>query len=51
MTDTATRATDRLVRAGTRAPDFTLHSTPDQAVSLSEFRGQPVVLVFYMGEF
>jgi peroxiredoxin len=32
---------------GTPAPDFTLHSTPDQAVSLSEFRGQPVILVFY----
>jgi len=29
------------------APDFTLRSTPDQSVSLSEFRGQPVVLVFY----
>ena len=33
--------------AGTPAPDFTLHTTPDQAVSLSEFRGQPVILVFY----
>lgn len=33
--------------AGTPAPEFTLHSTPDQAVSLSEFRGNPVVLVFY----
>ena len=32
---------------GTVAPDFTLRSTPDQSVSLSEFRGQPVVLVFY----
>ena len=32
---------------GTVAPDFTLPSTPDQSVSLSEFRGQPVVLVFY----
>ena len=32
---------------GTAAPDFTLRSTPDQSVSLSEFRGQPVVLVFY----
>jgi peroxiredoxin len=32
---------------GTVAPDFTLPSTPDQNVSLSEFRGQPVVLVFY----
>jgi peroxiredoxin len=33
--------------AGTPAPDFTLPSTPDQKVSLSEFRGQPVILVFY----
>jgi peroxiredoxin len=33
--------------AGTPAPDFALKSTPDQAVRLSEFRGRPVVLVFY----
>jgi len=33
--------------AGTSAPDFTLHTTPDQTVSLSEFRGNPVILVFY----
>ena len=32
---------------GTPAPDFTLHSTPDQTVSLREFRGQPVILAFY----
>jgi peroxiredoxin len=32
---------------GTQAPDFTLHSTPDQSVSLSEFRGRPVILAFY----
>jgi len=32
---------------GTSAPDFTLHTTPDQAVSLSDFRGQPVILAFY----
>ena len=32
---------------GTIAPDFHLPSTPDQLVSLSEFRGRPVVLVFY----
>src|SRR5437763_13380552 len=31
----------------TEAPDFTLRSTPDQWISLSEFRGQPVVLAFY----
>jgi peroxiredoxin len=33
--------------AGAPAPDFTLHSTPDQEVSLHEFRGKPVVLAFY----
>jgi len=36
-----------LLKAGTPAPDFNLPSTPDQKVSLSEFRGRPVVLVFY----
>jgi peroxiredoxin len=33
--------------AGTPAPDFTLNSTPDQRVSLRDFRGQPVILAFY----
>jgi len=33
--------------AGTRAPDFSLHTTPDQEVSLSDFRGKRVVLAFY----
>jgi peroxiredoxin len=33
--------------AGSQAPDFTLHTTPDQTVSLREFRGQPVILAFY----
>jgi peroxiredoxin len=32
---------------GTEAPDFELPSTPDQTVSLVEFRGRPVILVFY----
>src|SRR3954470_6321206 len=32
---------------GTTAPDFSLHDTPDQSVSLSELRGRPVILVFY----
>jgi len=35
------------LKAGTLAPDFTLHSTPDQSVSLRDFRGQPVILAFY----
>jgi peroxiredoxin len=32
---------------GTLAPDFDLHTTPDQKVSLRDFRGRPVVLAFY----
>jgi peroxiredoxin len=32
---------------GSEAPDFTLRSTPDQWLTLSEFHGQPVVLAFY----
>jgi peroxiredoxin len=35
------------LKPGVKAPDFSLPSTPDQKVSLSEFHGQPVVLVFY----
>lgn len=36
-----------ILPVGTPAPDFTLHSTPDQTVSLSEFRGRNVILAFY----
>jgi peroxiredoxin len=32
---------------GQPAPDFTLHATPDQTLSLSELRGRPVILAFY----
>jgi peroxiredoxin len=39
--------TTSFLAAGEPAPEFALHSTPDQQVSLSDFRGQPVVLVFY----
>ncbi len=35
------------LQPGEKAPEFTLKSTPDQAVSLSDFRGEPVVLAFY----
>ncbi len=37
----------RLLGPGTGAPQFELHSTPDQTVSLSELRGRPVILAFY----
>jgi len=32
---------------GTLAPDFALHVTPDQKLSLSELRGRPVIMAFY----
>ncbi|MHC4434139.1 MAG: redoxin domain-containing protein [Planctomycetota bacterium] len=31
----------------TPAPDFTLSSGPGETISLGDFRGQPVILVFY----
>ncbi len=33
--------------AGTVAPDFTLKATPDQQISLSDLRGNTVILAFY----
>ena len=33
--------------AGATAPEFSLHVTPDQKLSLSELHGKPVVLAFY----
>lgn len=34
-------------RIGARAPDFTLNDTTGTPVSLSDFRGQPVVVTFF----
>lgn len=36
-----------ILAPGTAAPEFTLNVTPDQTLSLSELRGQAVVLAFY----
>jgi peroxiredoxin len=36
-----------ILKPGAVAPEFTLHTTPDQTVSLSEFRGNPAILAFY----
>jgi peroxiredoxin len=36
-----------ILSAGSPAPDFSLHVTPDQKLSLSELRGKPVILGFY----
>lgn len=38
------------VGVGDPAPDFTLPGTGDREYSLREFRGSPVVLVFYPGD-
>ena len=38
------------IAIGDTAPDFTLPGTGDKSYSLSSFRGQPVVLVFYPGD-
>ena len=35
----ATETASKILPAGAAAPDFSLHSTPDQLVSLSDFRG------------
>jgi peroxiredoxin len=38
---------DMILAAGTPAPDFSLHVTPDQKLSLKELRGRPAILAFY----
>jgi peroxiredoxin len=40
-----------VLKTDTIAPDFTLHSTPDQSVSLGQFRGNPTILAFYPADF
>ena len=37
----------QILAPGTAAPEFTLRVTPDQDLSLSEFRGRPVIVAFY----
>jgi peroxiredoxin len=40
-----------ILTPGTKAPDFSLHVTPDQKLALSELRGNPVILAFYPADF
>jgi peroxiredoxin len=44
---TSESGSSAILAAGVEAPDFTLKSTPDDETSLIDFRGRPVVLVFY----
>lgn len=36
-----------MLAPGTKAPDFSLFATPDQKVSLNDFKGKRVILAFY----
>jgi peroxiredoxin len=38
---------NKILPAGSLAPQFTLFVTPNQALSLREFLGRPVILAFY----
>jgi len=40
-----------MIAAGTPAPDFILRDQDSEEVSLSDFRGRRVLLVFYPGDF
>jgi len=44
---TQTGSPQQPLPVGIAAPDFTLQSTPDRAISLRELRGRPVILAFY----
>jgi len=46
-TSSGKRDSRAVLQPGRKAPGFSLKSSPDQEVSLSEFKGQPVILVFY----
>ena len=37
----------KILSPGANAPNFTLHVTPDQTLSLQALRGRPVILAFY----
>jgi peroxiredoxin len=45
------KQTSNALQPGTTAPNFTLRTTPNQSVSLDQFKGNPVVLLFYPADF
>jgi peroxiredoxin len=47
MTTTQAPAKSSVLEPGTRAPDFTLNSSPDETLTLSNLRGKPVIIAFY----
>jgi peroxiredoxin len=51
MTNASVDSRSTPLPPGSEAPEFALLSTPDQSVSLADFRGQPVILAFYPEDF
>jgi len=51
MSSHSNHSLSEALKPGTTAPDFTLKTTPDQTVSLKDFRGSPVILAFYPADF
>src|SRR2546421_2431313 len=49
--ETQTGPPAKALAAGEVAPEFNLHCTPDQSLTLSELRGNPVILAFYPADF
>jgi peroxiredoxin len=47
----SSRHSQSLLAPASLAPDFTLPSTIDNPISLTDLRGKPVILVFYPGDF
>src|SRR5260370_12574633 len=45
--DQTTNKGKSVLGPGTLAPDFTVKWTPDQFVSLKDFRGNPLIIAFY----
>lgn len=46
-----TQTQDQILQPGVKAPDFTLPRSPESKVSLSDFKGKPVLLIFYPAAF
>jgi peroxiredoxin len=45
--DYRTHHPSTVLQPGTEAPDFMLRTTPDQCITLTEMRGNPVIIAFY----
>src|SRR5678816_4850410 len=51
MPDSTAPETSKILEPGSIAPDFVLHSSPEETTRLSDLRGRPVILAFYPADF